>query len=95
MLKTTLIMKVPDLDKDLLVRTDTSKEGLGGVLMQEGQVITYISRRLRGHEENYTMNDWELLTILYAWRMWRHYLIGQNFEQKKKIIEECNTFYAK
>jgi hypothetical protein len=35
-LTTTLIMKVPDMEKEFLVCTDASKEGLGGVLMQEG-----------------------------------------------------------
>jgi hypothetical protein len=42
LLKTTPILKVPDMDTDFLVCTDASKEGLGGVLMQDGRVITYI-----------------------------------------------------
>jgi hypothetical protein len=68
------------MDKEFLVCTDASKEGLGGVLMQEGRVITYISRKLRRHEENYATHDLELLVIIYALRVWRHYLIGQKFE---------------
>jgi hypothetical protein len=51
LLKTTLILKVPDMDKDFLVCTDTSKEGLGEVLIQDGQVIAYISQKLKRHEE--------------------------------------------
>jgi hypothetical protein len=35
LLTTTLILKVPDMDVDFLVCTDASKEGLGGVLMQD------------------------------------------------------------
>jgi hypothetical protein len=42
-----LILKVPDMDADFLVCTDASKEGLGGVLMQDGRVIAYILRILR------------------------------------------------
>jgi hypothetical protein len=57
LLTTTPILKVPDMDADFLVCTDTSKEGLGRVLMQDGRVITYISRKLRRHEENYTTHD--------------------------------------
>jgi hypothetical protein len=76
LLTTTPILKVPDMDADFLVCTDASKEGLGGVLMQDGQVITYISRKLRRHEENYATHDLELLSIVYALRVWRHYLIG-------------------
>jgi hypothetical protein len=64
------------MDKEFLVCMDASKEGLGGVLMQDGRVITYISRKLRRHEENYATHDLELLVIVYALRVWRHYLIG-------------------
>jgi hypothetical protein len=76
MLTITSILKVPNMDLDFLVFTDTSKEGLDGVLMQDGQVIAYISRKLRWHEENYEMHDFELLATVYALRAWRHYLIG-------------------
>ena len=51
------------MDKDFLVCTDASKEGLGGVLMQEGRVIAYSSRKLRPHEENYVTHD--LYIFLY------------------------------
>ena len=63
------------MDKDFLVCTDASKEGLGGVLMQEGRVIAYSSRKLRPHEENYAMHDLELVVVVYALSLWRHYLV--------------------
>jgi hypothetical protein len=64
------------METDFLVCNDASKEGLGRVLMQDDRVITYISRKLRRHEENYATHDLELLAIVYALRVWRHYLIG-------------------
>ena len=76
MLMTSPLLKVPNMDTNFLVCTDTSKEGLGRVLMQDGRVITYISRKLRRNEENYATHDLELLAIVYALRVWRHYLIG-------------------
>jgi hypothetical protein len=76
------ILKVPDMDADFLVCTDASKEGLGGVFMKDESVITYISRKLRRHEENYAMYNLELLSIVYSLRVWRHYLIGWKFEIK-------------
>jgi hypothetical protein len=36
LLTKTPILKVPNMDADFLVCTDASKEGLGGVLMQDG-----------------------------------------------------------
>jgi hypothetical protein len=50
--------------------------------MQDGRVIDYNSRKLRRHEENYAMHDLELLSIVYALKVWRHYLIGRKFELK-------------
>ena len=82
MLKTTLILKFPNMEVNFLVLTDASKEGLGGVLMQDGRVISYISRKLRRHEENYATHDLELLAIVYALKVWRHYIVGRKFELK-------------
>jgi hypothetical protein len=82
LLTMTPILKVPDMDEDFLVCIDASKEGLGRVFMQDGRVIAYISRKLRWHEENYAMHDLELLAIVYALRVRRHYLIGWKFELK-------------
>jgi hypothetical protein len=73
---TMSILKVLDMVEDFLLCTYTSKEGLGGFLMEDNRVIAYISRKLRKHEENHTMHDLELLVIVYALRVWIHYLIG-------------------
>ena len=64
------------MDTDFLLCTDASKEVLGGVLMQDGRVISYFSRKLRRHEENYATHDLELLDIVYALKVWRDYLVG-------------------
>jgi hypothetical protein len=45
LLTTTPILKVLDMDTDFLVCNDASQEGLGRVLMQDGRVIAYISRK--------------------------------------------------
>jgi hypothetical protein len=52
-------------------------EDLGGVLMHVGRVISYISRKLRRHEENYATHDLELLAIVCALKVWRPYLVGR------------------
>ncbi|GKA15256.1 putative reverse transcriptase domain-containing protein [Tanacetum coccineum] len=51
-------------------------KGFGAVLMQREKVIAYASRQLRTHEENYTTHDLELGAIVFALRLWRHYLYG-------------------
>jgi hypothetical protein len=73
------MLKIADPDNDFLVCTDPCKEGLGGVLMQEGHVICYTSRKLNEHEINYVTHDLDLASIVHALKMWRHYLLGRRF----------------
>ncbi|GKA23273.1 putative reverse transcriptase domain-containing protein [Tanacetum coccineum] len=54
----------------------TPTEGFGVVLMQREKVIDYASQHLRAHEENYTTHDLELGAVVFALRLWRHYLCG-------------------
>jgi hypothetical protein len=79
LLTTTPILRVVDLDKYFIVFVDASKEGLGGVLIQDGHVICYESRKLKEHERNYITHDLELETVIHALKMWRNYLMGRKF----------------
>jgi hypothetical protein len=79
LLTTTPILKVADPDKDFIVCVDASKEGLGGVLTHEGQVICYKSQKLKEHERNYVTHDFELAVVIHALKMWRHYIMGRRF----------------
>ncbi|KAK9110556.1 hypothetical protein Sjap_018616 [Stephania japonica] len=79
-LTTAPVLALPETGKDLVVYTDASKVGLGGVLMQEGRVIAYASRQLKVHERNYPTHDLELAAIVFALKIWRHHLYGVRFE---------------
>eukprot|EP00253_Pinus_taeda_P022348 PITA_22348 len=79
LLTTAPILSIADPHKDYVVCTDASKEGLGGVLMQEGRVIAYESRKLKEHEQRYSAYDLELAAVIHALKMWRHYLLGRKF----------------
>ena len=70
------------MEKDFTVCTDASKQGLGAVLMQDGGLIAYVSRKLKKHEDLYATHDLELAAIMLALKIWRHYLVGKNFELK-------------
>ena len=61
-----LILKIPDPDKVYVVCTDTSLEGLSGVLMQYGHAICYELQKLKDHEKNYDIHDMELAPISHA-----------------------------
>ncbi|GJX83195.1 putative reverse transcriptase domain-containing protein [Tanacetum coccineum] len=70
------ILALPEGSEDFITYCDASKKGLGAVLMQREKVIAYASRQLKIHEKNYTTHDLELGAVVFALKIWRHYLYG-------------------
>ncbi|XP_040967859.1 uncharacterized protein [Gossypium hirsutum] len=77
MLTEAPVLTLPELGKDFIVYSDASLNGLGCVLMQDGKVIAYASRQLKPHERNYPTHDLELAAVIFALKIWRHYLYGE------------------
>ncbi|GKE33789.1 hypothetical protein Tco_1453111 [Tanacetum coccineum] len=75
----TPILILPDGTEDMIVYCDASYVGFGCVLMQRGKVIAYASRQLKKHEENYPTYDLEFAAVVFALKIWRHYLYGVKF----------------
>nr|GEX59738.1 putative reverse transcriptase domain-containing protein [Tanacetum cinerariifolium] len=67
-------LALPEGSEDFVVYCDASIKGLGVVLMQREKVIAYASRQLNVHEKNYTTHDLELGAVVFALKIWRHYL---------------------
>ena len=74
------ILTLPSGEGGLVVYSDASGKGLGCVLMQQGKVVAYGSRQLKPHERNYPTHDLELAAVVFALKLWRHYLYGVQFE---------------
>nr|GEY69042.1 hypothetical protein [Tanacetum cinerariifolium] len=70
------ILALPEGSENFVVYYDASHKGLGAVLMQKEKVIAYASRQLKVYEKNYTTHDLELVAVVFALKMWRHYLYG-------------------
>ncbi|XP_051141302.1 uncharacterized protein LOC127258494 [Andrographis paniculata] len=70
------ILALPVEGEDFEVYSDASKRGLGCALMQNQRVIAYASRQLKPYEENYPTHDLEIAAVLFALKIWRHYLYG-------------------
>nr|GEW23459.1 hypothetical protein [Tanacetum cinerariifolium] len=77
------ILALPKGSEDFVVYCDASHKGLGAVLMQREKVISYASRQLKVHEHNYTTHDLELGSVVFALKIWRHYLFGTNYTVQK------------
>ncbi|GKC29699.1 putative reverse transcriptase domain-containing protein, partial [Tanacetum coccineum] len=70
------ILALPEGSKNFVVYYDASHKGLGVILMQKDKVIAYASRQLKIHEKNYMTHDLELRAVVFALKIWRHYLYG-------------------
>ncbi|GJT04495.1 putative reverse transcriptase domain-containing protein [Tanacetum coccineum] len=85
------ILALPEGSEDFVVYCDASHKGLGVVLMQREKVIAYASRQLKIHEKNYMTHDLELRSVVFALKIWRHYLYGTKCpmftDHKKAQIE--------
>ncbi|XP_055960122.1 uncharacterized protein LOC130014968 [Mercurialis annua] len=71
------VLTLPVTGLGYVVYSDASKNGLGCVLMQQRKVIGYASRQLRPHELNYLTHDLRLTAVIFALKIWRHYLYGE------------------
>ncbi|KAL0537623.1 hypothetical protein IC582_026606 [Cucumis melo] len=79
-LVTAPVLTVPDGSGSFVIYSDASKKGLGCVLMQQGKVVAYASRQLKSHEQNYLTHDLELAAVVFALKIWRHYLYGEKIQ---------------
>jgi len=74
------ILVILDVGKPFEVYFDASHLRLGCVLIQEKKAVTYASRQLKVHKRNYPTHDLELATIVFALKIWRHYLYDTQFQ---------------
>ncbi|GJV94008.1 putative reverse transcriptase domain-containing protein [Tanacetum coccineum] len=73
------ILSLPEGAENFIVYCDASHKGLGVVLMQNEKVIAYASRQQKIHEKNYTTYDLELGAVVFALKIWTHYLYGTKY----------------
>nr|GFA61064.1 retrotransposon protein, putative, Ty3-gypsy subclass [Tanacetum cinerariifolium] len=77
-LVSALVLTLPSGSGRFQIYSDASKKGLGCVLMQHGKVIAYASRQLKPYKVNYPTRDLELAAVVFALKIWRHYLYGES-----------------
>ncbi|KAA0043118.1 ty3-gypsy retrotransposon protein [Cucumis melo var. makuwa] len=79
-LVTAPVLTVPDGSGNFVIYSDASKKGLGCVLMQQGKVVAHAFLQLKSHEQNYPTHDLELAAVVFALKIWRHYLYGEKIQ---------------
>ena len=78
------ILRLPDLTKKFVLRTDASDTGVGAVLLQEHEnekfPVSYASRKLLDREKSYSVIEKECLAIIWAIQKFEAYLYGNEFD---------------
>jgi len=74
------VLALPSGMEGFMVYNDASKKGLECILMQHEKVIAYASRQLKPYEVSYPVHDLELTAVVFALRVWRHYLYGSRVQ---------------
>ena len=76
-----------DPERHIRIETDASGYAIGGVLSQltsddsgRWHPVAFFSRKMIPAETRYEMHDGELLAIVEAFKTWRHYLEGSQYE---------------
>ena len=66
-----------DSSKEVVIQADSSKHGIGAVLLQEGRPIEYASRALTPSERNWAQIEKEVLAVLYGLERFDQYAYGR------------------
>jgi hypothetical protein len=82
-LKTALVaapvLALPDFGKPFTIETDTSGNGTGAILQQQGHLIAFTSKAMGKKNHLLSAYEKEFYVILFAVRKWQHYLLSQHF----------------
>ena len=73
------VLVLPDFDKEFVLETDASNLGIGAVLMQQEQPLSYFSKKLSLRMQQASAYVRELYAITEAVKKWRQYLLGRRF----------------
>jgi len=80
---TTPVLAYPNFELRFILTTDASKVAIAVILSQvqdrKERPIAYASRQLNTAEQNYTVSEKEMLSLVWATRYYRCYLYGKRF----------------
>jgi len=94
------ILKLPNLNYEIILSTDASNKSLGACMMQEydgvKHPVMYDSRKILPREQNYSVGEREALAVVWAVNKFHRYLYGQHFilESDHRPLEYLQTSHS-
>jgi hypothetical protein len=91
-----VLLACPDFNAPFQIHTDASKTQIGAVMSQNGKPIAFYSRKMHSAQQNYTVTEKELLSIVATLKEFRNILLGQQitvFADHKNLT--CANFNTK
>lgn len=61
------------------LHNDASDRAISGVLVQEGHLVAFESRKLNNAKQRYLVHEKEMTAVVHCLQVWRHYLLGMKF----------------
>jgi len=88
-----LILTLPIEAKEYTIHNNAFNNGLGYVLIQNDKIIAYTSRPLKPYKNNYLTHYLELVVMVFALKIWRHYLYEMpcKIDNDHKILKNIFT----
>jgi hypothetical protein len=73
-----LVLKLPDFDKDFEIHSDASDFAIGGILVQEGRLVAFESKKLSETERRWPTHEKEMWAVMHCLKTWGHYISSKD-----------------
>ncbi len=73
-----LVLKLPDFDKDFEIHSDASDFAIRGVIVQDGRLVAFESKKLSETERRWLTHEKEMWAVIHYLKTWGHYIGSKN-----------------
>ncbi len=68
------MLKLPNFDKDFEIHSDASDFAIGGILLQDGRLVAFESKKLSETKRKWPTHEKEMWAMIHCLKTWGHYI---------------------